>query len=66
MLLLPHTPEQGAKVVCRRLRHDLGQGPWGVHSTFGIASYTSSCHTPKGLLRLAEERLDEEREQPAH
>jgi diguanylate cyclase (GGDEF)-like protein len=66
MLLLPHTAEQGAKEVCRRLRHDFARGPWRVHTSFGVAGYAQPSTTPKGLLRLAEERLDGEREQHAH
>lgn len=65
MLLLPHTGEQGAEEVCRRLRHDFARSPWKVHSSFGVAGYGAAGRTPKGLLRKAEERLDQEKEMHA-
>ncbi len=64
MLLLPHTPDEGAKEFCRRLRHDLEGTPpglpsfWRLHSALGTAGYSSEYRTPKSLLRLAEERLE--------
>jgi hypothetical protein len=61
MMLLPHTPEQGAREVTRRLRHDLAQGPWRIHSSFGVAGFGTACRSPKAMLRIAEERLDEDR-----
>jgi PleD family two-component response regulator len=65
LLLLPHTSESGASVYCRRLRRDLEQPPpglSGLHASFGLAAYSDECRTPKGLLRLAEERLAGDRE----
>jgi GGDEF domain-containing protein len=62
LLLLPHTSSEGASEVCRRLRRDLQQGPWRLHVSFGVASYSSEHRTPKSLLRLAEEGLDTARE----
>ncbi len=58
LLLLPHTSTDGAGEVCRRLRRDIGQAPWRLHASFGVASYSSSHRTPTSLLRLAEEGLE--------
>jgi GGDEF domain-containing protein len=63
MLLLPHTSSEGAQEYCRRLRAELEQLPpglpatWRLHTSFGIAGYSSAYRTPKSLLRLAEEQL---------
>src|SRR5581483_7835642 len=66
MLLLPHTPDRGAEEFCRRLRGDLAQAPpelpefWRLHTSLGLAGYSGEYRTPKSLLRLAEERLQDD------
>jgi hypothetical protein len=63
MLVLPHTAPEGAEEYCRRLRIELEQTPadlpppWRLHTSLGIAGYSSIHRTPKSLLRLAEEQL---------
>lgn len=73
MLLLPHTPPDGAARYCRRLRSLLEETPapdsvrqqplpnGRLLSCFGLASYSSATATPKSLLRHAEEQLDASR-----
>jgi len=66
MLLLPRTPESGALDCSRRLQTVLEQpggplrGPLNVY--FGVAGVESEAElTVKGLLRQAEERLEQAR-----
>jgi hypothetical protein len=67
LMLLPHTPEAGAAACCRRLRTLLqppggGAGPRPpLHAAFGVAGFTPAASTVQGLLRRAEESLDEAR-----
>jgi diguanylate cyclase (GGDEF)-like protein len=65
MLLLPHTPDTGAVLCCRRLRGVLERpqvtpsGPLPhLHASFGVVSFSSAMNTVKGLLSRAEERLE--------
>jgi GGDEF domain-containing protein len=61
MLLLPHTPPEGAGHYCRRLRHFLEAAPLPLLSYFGSAGAWPRDATPKVLLRQAEEQLEEAR-----
>lgn len=64
LLLMVHTPEEGAVVCCRRLQHALEsvhppRGPHGpVRACFGIASISGKDDTLQGLLSGAEQRLE--------
>jgi GGDEF domain-containing protein len=64
LLLLPSTSEAGAVAFCGRLRDALCDAPPGtappVVAAFGITSSAADL-TPKGLLRRAEERLEQAR-----
>lgn len=65
MLLLPHTPDSGAVLCCRRLQGVLERPqlkPAGslppLHACFGVVSFSAAVNTVKGLLSRAEERLE--------
>lgn len=65
MLLMVHTPKEGAVTCCRRLQQALEQpseGPTGprgpVRVSFGIASFAGVASTPQALLREAEQNLE--------
>jgi hypothetical protein len=68
MLILPRTGDAGAVGCCARLQKLLEKPPpvldrpaAGLRAHFGIASFgtSSATATVKGLLRLAEERLEQ-------
>ncbi len=68
MLLLPHTPPEGAAHVCRRLQGLLEDTPPSgapglsrLMSCFGIAGYAPEARSPRRLLRRAEEQLEQAR-----
>jgi diguanylate cyclase (GGDEF)-like protein len=66
MLLLTHTPKEGAVTCCRRLQQLLEQpdpaqntGPRGpIRAYFGVASFATGVSTSKGLLRCAEQHVE--------
>jgi diguanylate cyclase (GGDEF)-like protein len=65
LLLMVHTPSDGAVTCCRRLQRALEEpglppaGPRGpVRACFGLASYGDQAATPQALLRTAEEHLE--------
>jgi PleD family two-component response regulator len=60
MLLLPHTPPEGAVNFCRRLQGLLEDAP-RLRSCYGIAGYSDESSSPKRLLRQAEEHLEQAR-----
>jgi hypothetical protein len=69
LLLLVQTPPAGGDVCCRRLRNFLEQGehrPHGLRGPlrayFGLASFSVASATPKSLLCVAEEHLQQARE----
>jgi GGDEF domain-containing protein len=65
MLLLTGAGEAGATAFCRRLERALRQAAEGegvpLTACFGVAACSSPSATPQGLLRRAEERLEEAR-----
>ncbi|HKB35104.1 MAG TPA: diguanylate cyclase [Gemmataceae bacterium] len=68
MLLLPHTPLEGAAHVCRRLQGLLEETPPSgapalsrLMSCFGIAGYAPEARSSRRLLRQAEEQLEQAR-----
>ncbi len=67
LLLLPQTTEAGAAGCCRRLAAHLrppadGTGPSPpLHACFGVAAFAPDASTTQGLLRRAEESLEEAR-----
>jgi diguanylate cyclase (GGDEF)-like protein len=67
MMLLPQTTEAGAAGCCRRLEVHLrppadGTGPPPpLHTCFGVAAFAPDMSTTQGLLRRAEESLEEAR-----
>jgi GGDEF domain-containing protein len=67
MMVLPQTTEAGAAGCCCRLEAHLrppadGTGPRPpLHACFGIAAFTQDLSTPQGLLRRAEENLEQAR-----
>jgi GGDEF domain-containing protein len=67
MMLLPQTTEAGAAGCCRRLEAHLrppadGTGPPPpLHASFGIAAFAPDLSTAAGLLRQAEESLEQAR-----
>jgi GGDEF domain-containing protein len=65
MLLLPQSSADQAEAACRRLRTLLAAPPHAdlppVHTCFGLASVPADRPSVQGLLRCAEERLQEAR-----
>jgi hypothetical protein len=64
MLLLPNTPSPGALHCCRRIQVRLEKGLPAdglppLHATFGVVSLSAEVNSVKGLLRRAEERLEQ-------
>jgi diguanylate cyclase (GGDEF)-like protein len=64
MLLLPQASADQAQEACNRMRRLLSDAPHGdlpaVHACFGLASAPTDVSTVQGLLRRAEERLEQE------
>jgi GGDEF domain-containing protein len=64
MLLLPQSSTEQAREACKRMRNLLADPPHDdlprVHACFGLASAPSDVSTVQGLLRRAEERLEQE------
>jgi GGDEF domain-containing protein len=66
MLLMVHTPTQGAVSCCRRLQQVLEDaaavpthGPHGpLHACFGVASFLAAASNSRSLLSCAEQRLE--------
>ena len=65
LLLMVHTPQEGALVCCRRLQQALEEnqpplpgssGP--VRACFGVASFSGKNNTLQGLLSGAEQQLE--------
>jgi GGDEF domain-containing protein len=67
MLLLPRVTETEAEGCCRRLRTLLEHGPAApfapLHACFGGASLAPDVSSSRQLLRHAEERLDQARQE---
>jgi GGDEF domain-containing protein len=64
MLLLPQASADQAQQACNRMRLLLTDAPHGdlpaVHACMGLASAPTEVSTVQGLLRRAEERLEQE------
>ncbi len=64
MMLLPQASAAQAREACKRLRRLLADpphdGPPRVHACFGLASAPVDVATARGLLRQAEERLEQD------
>jgi diguanylate cyclase (GGDEF)-like protein len=66
LLLLPRTAAAGAAGCCRRLKGVLEEPPAlaegalpPLHASFGVAAFSEESASVKGLLRQAEERLEQ-------
>jgi GGDEF domain-containing protein len=70
MLLLPQSSADQAQEACNRMRRLLTDAPHGglpaVHACFGLASAPTDVSTVQGLLRRAEERLEQETGDGSH
>jgi GGDEF domain-containing protein len=70
MLLLPHSTVEQAQEACKRMRTLLARPPHDdlpvLHACFGLASAPVDASTVQGLLRRAEERLEQDLGKKTH